>query len=105
MEENRQDEQSARMSQLQQQVSQVKTVMSNNVQRILERGDRLENLESRTDALTASSENFKISARRVQRHMCRQNAKWTIIVSVGTILIVIIIILLILNGLGVFGNN
>ncbi|VDD87186.1 unnamed protein product [Enterobius vermicularis] len=104
MGDNRQDNQSARMSQLQQQVNEVKSVMSSNVQRILERGDRLENLEGRTEALTASSENFKISARRVQRHMCRRNAKWTIIIIAGTVVVVIIIILIILNSLGVFGN-
>uniref|UniRef100_A0A0M3HRC7 V-SNARE coiled-coil homology domain-containing protein n=1 Tax=Ascaris lumbricoides TaxID=6252 RepID=A0A0M3HRC7_ASCLU len=80
-------------------------VMNSNVQRILERGDRLENLEGRTEALTQSSENFKISARRVQRHMCRRNAKWTIIVIVGSVVVVTIIVLIILNSAGVFDHK
>uniref|UniRef100_A0A915AVH0 Vesicle-associated membrane protein 7 n=1 Tax=Parascaris univalens TaxID=6257 RepID=A0A915AVH0_PARUN len=105
MEQNKEDAHSKRMSQLQQQVNDVKTVMNSNVQRILERGDRLENLEGRTEALTQSSENFKISARRVQRHMCRRNAKWTIIVIVGSAVVVAIIVLIILNSAGVFDHK
>ncbi|VDK51791.1 unnamed protein product [Anisakis simplex] len=105
MEQNKQGGQSARMSQLQQQVADVKTVMNSNVQRILERGDRLENLEGRTEALTQSSESFKVTARRVQRHMCMQNAKWTILIAIGTAVVVIIIVMMILNSVGVFDKH
>ncbi|KHN72849.1 Vesicle-associated membrane protein 7 [Toxocara canis] len=105
MEQNKENAQSTRMSQLQQQVNDVKTVMNSNVQRILERGDRLENLEGRTEALTQSSESFKVSARRVHRQLCRKNAKWTIIIIIGSVVVVIIIILIILNSVGVFDHK
>uniref|UniRef100_A0A914S6H2 V-SNARE coiled-coil homology domain-containing protein n=1 Tax=Parascaris equorum TaxID=6256 RepID=A0A914S6H2_PAREQ len=55
--------------------------------------------------LSKQSENFKISARRVQRHMCRRNAKWTIIVIVGSAVVVAIIVLIILNSAGVFDHK
>uniref|UniRef100_A0A915ECY2 V-SNARE coiled-coil homology domain-containing protein n=1 Tax=Ditylenchus dipsaci TaxID=166011 RepID=A0A915ECY2_9BILA len=72
----------SKVSDLQKQVEEVKTVMSDNMIRILERGDRLENIDHRTEALHASSQNFKTTARRVQRNMCWKNLKWTIILGV-----------------------
>ncbi|KAK0405626.1 hypothetical protein QR680_018095 [Steinernema hermaphroditum] len=94
-----------RMAELQRQVNDVKTVMSTNVERILERGERLENLDHRTEQLSQSAESFKTSARRVQRHMCRKNLKWTIICIVGAILLITVIILIILSSAGVFNGN
>lgn len=107
--------------------------MSDNVVRILERGERLENLDSRTEALNQSvsrpfvlkidftmvfkkivynpkpkffqSQSFKTTARRVQRNMCLKNLKWTIILSVFVFLLVTLIIVLILNGAGVFDHK
>uniref|UniRef100_A0A914DX78 V-SNARE coiled-coil homology domain-containing protein n=1 Tax=Acrobeloides nanus TaxID=290746 RepID=A0A914DX78_9BILA len=95
----------ARINELQQQVAEVKTVMSDNVVRILERGERLENIDSRAEALNQSSQSFKTTARRVQRNMCLKNLKWTIILTVFVVLIVVLIIILILNGAGVFNHK
>ncbi|KAI1727205.1 synaptobrevin domain-containing protein [Ditylenchus destructor] len=92
----------SRVTQLQQEVSEVKTIMQDNVNRILERGDRLENIDQRTEALHASSQNFKTTARRVQRNMCWKNLKWTIILTVFLCLLVALIIFAILKELGVF---
>jgi len=95
----------SKVGDLQKQVQEVKTVMSDNMIRILERGDRLENLDHRTEALHASSQNFKTTARRVQQNMCWKNLKWTIILSCFLTLLAVMIIVFILNQLGVFGGK
>jgi t-SNARE complex subunit (syntaxin) len=93
------------MKRVQQQVQEVKAIMADNVVRVMERGERLEDLDARTDALHASSQNFQTSAHRVHRNMCLKNLKWTIILGIFVVLIVALIIILILNGAGVFDNN
>ncbi|OZC09944.1 Synaptobrevin [Onchocerca flexuosa] len=90
---------------IRQQVESVKTVMNNNMQRVLERGEQLENIEDRTEALTQLSQNFQWTAQRVQRRMCVKNAKWTIIIIACVMVIVAAIILIVLNNFGVFGRS
>uniref|UniRef100_A0A2K6W4S1 V-SNARE coiled-coil homology domain-containing protein n=1 Tax=Onchocerca volvulus TaxID=6282 RepID=A0A2K6W4S1_ONCVO len=90
---------------IQQQVESVKTVMNNNMQRVLERGEQLENIEGRTEALTQSSQNFQWTAQRVQRRMCAKNAKWIIIIVACVMVIVAAIILIMLNNFGIFGHS
>ena len=79
--------------------------MTENVVRIMERGNRLEDLDSRTEALHASSQSFQTTARQVQRKMCLKNLKWTIILGVVVLLIIALIVVLILDGSGAFDNN
>uniref|UniRef100_A0A183CEN1 V-SNARE coiled-coil homology domain-containing protein n=1 Tax=Globodera pallida TaxID=36090 RepID=A0A183CEN1_GLOPA len=67
------------LDQVQQQVDEV---MSQNVNRILERGERLEHLDNRSQALQESSQSFTHTSHRVQRFMCVQSMKWTIIFGV-----------------------
>lgn len=45
---------STRVTELQSQVDDVKNVMSENVMRVMERGDRLENLDQRAESLQQS---------------------------------------------------
>jgi len=92
---------STRVSQLQQEVDQVKTVMSDNVLRVMERGERLENLDQRAESLEQSSAAFKTSARRVQRNMCFKNLKWTILLGLVITLLIVLGITLILKTAGV----
>lgn len=79
--------------------------MTDNVVRIMERGNRLEDLDSRTEALHASSQTFQTTARRVQRKMCLKNLKWTIILGIVVLLVIALIVILILDGTGAFDNN
>ncbi|CAJ0584885.1 unnamed protein product, partial [Mesorhabditis spiculigera] len=104
-ENNSQNGQTQRMHELRAQVEDVKTIMSNNVEMMMERGERLENIEQRSEQLANSSANFKMNARRVQRKFCMLNAKWTIISIVFAVILFAILIVLILNWAGVFKKN
>ncbi|KHJ84140.1 Synaptobrevin [Oesophagostomum dentatum] len=97
--------QDARITDMRRQVDEVKNVMAANVASIMERGERLDSIERRTDELQASSANFKLTAHRVQRKMCMLNAKWTIISVIVAIIVACIIIVLILNACGVFDRK
>jgi len=89
------------LSTLQSQVEEVKDVMTQNIERVLERGQRLEDLMDKTNELEASASTFQKTARRVQRHMCWRNTRMTIILIVVSILVVGILILIILFSTGV----
>ncbi|WKY05941.1 hypothetical protein Q1695_006280 [Nippostrongylus brasiliensis] len=94
-----------RISEMRKQVEDVKTVMASNVASIMERGERLDSIERRTDELQASSANFKLTAHRVQRKMCMMNAKWTVISVLVALVVIAVIILLILDACGVFSKK
>ncbi|VDK76011.1 unnamed protein product [Litomosoides sigmodontis] len=95
-----------RIATIRQQVENIREVMNNNMQRVLDRGDQLDNIASRTEALTQSSENFQWTAQRIQRRACVKNAKWTIILTVCLIVVAAIVMLIILKkNCGVFGHS
>ncbi|KAL6739246.1 hypothetical protein Aduo_012722 [Ancylostoma duodenale] len=97
--------QDARITDMRRQVDEVKNVMAANVASIMERGERLDSIERRTDELQASSANFKMTAHRVQRKMCMMNAKWTVISVLFGIVVAAVVILLILHACGVFDKK
>lgn len=89
------------ISTLQSQVEEVKGVMTQNIERVLERGQRLEDLMDKTTDLEANAATFKKTSNRVQRKMWWRNTRWTIILVVVSIIIVGVIILIILFSTGV----
>ena len=85
---------------LEQDIDEVTHLLKNNVEKVLERGDKLEDLQDRSEDLTASSIQFKTRSRDLRRKMCCQNFKMTcilIIVISAIIAVVILIILLTLK--------
>jgi vesicle-associated membrane protein 7 len=89
------------ISSLQSQVEEVKGVMTQNIERVLERGQRLEDLMDKTTDLEANAQTFKKTSHRVQRKMWWKNTRWTIIMILVSILVVAIIIIIILFATGV----
>lgn len=90
-----------KISTLQSQVEDVKGVMTQNIERVLERGQRLEELMDKTTELEASAATFKKTSRSVRHKMWWKNTRWTIILVVVAILVVAIIIVIILFSTGV----
>uniref|UniRef100_A0A914X044 Vesicle-associated membrane protein 7 n=1 Tax=Plectus sambesii TaxID=2011161 RepID=A0A914X044_9BILA len=95
----------SRVAQLKGQVDEVKQIMTRNVERVLERGERLDQLQDRSEDLNSASQQFRTTAHRVRRRMCCENLKWTIISGIIVSVIVIVLILLILDWAGVFKKN
>ncbi|NWI65113.1 VAMP8 protein, partial [Todus mexicanus] len=83
-----------RVEALQRQVEGVKTIMTQNVERILARGENLEQLHSKSQDLEATSEHFKTTSQKVARRYWWKNVKLLVLLGVvGTVILILIILL------------
>ncbi|XP_053204492.1 vesicle-associated membrane protein 8-like [Panonychus citri] len=80
-----------KVSQVQQQVKQVASIMQENISKILDRGQKLDHLEDRSALLSSKSEDFRVSSRRLGRKMRWQNMRLNLIIAAIVIIIIIII--------------
>ncbi|GIY31865.1 vesicle-associated membrane protein 714 [Caerostris darwini] len=79
---------------VQKQVAEVMTVMSNNIEKVVDRGERLESLLDKTYDLEASAGHFQSTAKKVRRHMWCKNVKtWIILIVIASIVITLIVLL------------
>jgi len=77
-----------RMAQQQAQVDEVVGIMRNNVEKVLERDQKLNELDERADALQDGASQFEKQAGKLKNKFWMENLKWIIIGSVvGLILI------------------
>ncbi|KAJ0012892.1 hypothetical protein NQD34_017226 [Periophthalmus magnuspinnatus] len=84
---------SAKLDHVQGQVNEVKVILKDNINKVLERGDRLDDLIGKTDDLQASADSFQRTSSRVARKYWWKNIKMMIIIGVVVLIIVILIIL------------
>ncbi|CAI5783387.1 vesicle-associated membrane protein 8 [Podarcis lilfordi] len=89
---------SDKVKNLQNEVEGVKNIMTQNVERMLARGENLDHLRNKTEDLEATSEHFKTTSQKVARKYWWKNAKMIIIICV---IVAIILILIILFATGV----
>lgn len=82
-----------RVRNLQSEVEGVKNIMTQNVERILARGENLDHLRNKTEDLEATSEHFKTTSQKVARKFWWKNVKMIVIICVIVLIIVILIIL------------
>ncbi|KAJ1528469.1 hypothetical protein ONE63_006880 [Megalurothrips usitatus] len=82
-----------KLQQTQAQVDEVVDIMRDNLERVLERDEKLSELDSRADALRMGASAFEQQAARLKRKFWWQNLKMMIIMGViGVVLLTIIII-------------
>ncbi|XP_058408783.1 vesicle-associated membrane protein 3 isoform X2 [Diceros bicornis minor] len=84
---------SRRLQQTQNQVDEVVDIMRVNVDKVLERDQKLSELDDRADALQAGASQFETSAAKLKRKYWWKNCKmWAIGISVVVIIIIIIVV-------------
>ncbi|XP_073459709.1 vesicle-associated membrane protein 3 [Aquarana catesbeiana] len=82
-----------RLQQTQAQVNEVVDIMRVNVDKVLERDQKLTDLDDRADALQAGASQFETSAARLKRKYWWKNCKmWAILIAVVAVIIIIIIV-------------
>lgn len=82
-----------KLQQTQAEVDEVVNIMRVNVDKVLERDQKLSELDDRAAALTEGASQFEASATRLKRKMWWQNTKMIIImVAVAIVLLIIIIV-------------
>jgi len=81
-----------RVGQLRGQVDEVRGVMSQNIERVMERGEKLDDLVDKTGQLEANAVRFRQTSNKVKRKMWWKNTKMTLILVVVAVAIILIII-------------
>eukprot|EP01004_Peranema_trichophorum_P008433 NODE_7188_length_801_cov_159.171091_g6581_i0.p1 GENE.NODE_7188_length_801_cov_159.171091_g6581_i0~~NODE_7188_length_801_cov_159.171091_g6581_i0.p1 ORF type:complete len:207 (-),score=9.59 NODE_7188_length_801_cov_159.171091_g6581_i0:114-734(-) len=82
---------------LQTEIDEVKDVMMENIDRVLQRGERLDNLANKTNQLMENAQDFHRSARTLKRNLCLKHAKLTALIVCLVLIIILIIVLVACN--------
>ncbi|TYJ51809.1 hypothetical protein B9479_007604 [Cryptococcus floricola] len=82
------DPQRQKIDDINKEIDATKDVLNKNIEMITERGERLEHLDQRTQALGISSQSFKTQAAATRRQMWWKNMKWTICIGVLVLIII-----------------
>jgi|TARA_B100001540_G_scaffold6259_2_gene5558 vesicle-associated membrane protein 72 len=72
----------SKVSQVQQQVSQVKEIMMDNIEKVLDRGEKIEILVDKSDALRFQADNFHKTGRQLRRKLWCENMKMKALVGI-----------------------
>lgn len=84
---------SEKVRQVQRQVGEVVGVMQNNIEKVLDRGERLEDLQDKSENLADTATDFNVRARRLQKRMWWKQMKMKICIGISLLLIILIIVL------------
>ncbi|XP_028661225.1 vesicle-associated membrane protein 8 [Erpetoichthys calabaricus] len=88
---------SDKLDNLNSQVNDVKDILKDNIGKVLDRGERLDDLIGKTDELQATAESFQRTSTKIARKMWWRNKKMIIILVIVVLIILIVIILLATN--------
>lgn len=75
------------------QVKYLQETMRENIQKALNRGDKLEDLENRTEQLDNDASQFKVTTKKTKSKFVWKNRKWRIILIAVIIAIILLVIL------------
>jgi len=81
-----------------QQVEDVKGTMINNIDLVLNRGEKLENLQQKASDLAVESNTFRRKSKSLKDKLCIQNMKLTLVIIFIILAIIAIIIISICVG-------
>ncbi|XP_033643976.1 vesicle-associated membrane protein 7-like [Asterias rubens] len=95
-------ESNSKVSALQNQVDEVKDIMIQNIDNVLSRGEKLDDLMQKTEDLEASAQSFQKSARRVSNKYKWMNRRNLLIMIIVITIVLAILIVIILKIAGVF---
>lgn len=87
----------SKLSKLKAQITEVKGIMMDNIEKVLDRGERIELLVDKTENLQFQADSFQRQGRQLRRKMWLQNIQMKLMVG-GAILVVIIIMWLLVCG-------
>jgi len=77
---------------IQQQIDDTVGIMRENITKVAERGERLDQLQDKTDNLAVSAQGFRRGANRVRKNMWWKDMKMRIIIGAAIAIIIVIIV-------------
>lgn len=78
---------------LTQQIDDTVGIMRENINKVAERGERLDSLQDKTDNLAVSAQGFRRGANRVRKQMWWKDFKMKICLIVGIIILICVIVI------------
>ncbi|XP_059632204.1 putative vesicle-associated membrane protein 726 [Cornus florida] len=91
-------EEISKLAKVKAQVTEVKGVMMENIEKVLDRGEKIELLVDKTEDLRSQAQDFKHQGTKLKRKMWYQNMKIKLIVLAIIIALILIIVLSICPG-------
>ncbi|KAF2304628.1 hypothetical protein P3X46_019985 [Hevea brasiliensis] len=91
-------EEISKLAKVQAQVSEVKGVMMENIEKVLDRGEKIELLVDKTQNLHQQAQDFRSTGTKIRRKMWLQNMKIKLIVLGILIALILIIVLSVCKG-------
>ncbi|KAK7255924.1 hypothetical protein RIF29_29352 [Crotalaria pallida] len=91
-------EEISKLAKVKAQVSEVKGVMMENIEKVLDRGEKIELLVDKTENLRSQAQDFRQQGTKIRRKMWFQNMKIKLIVLGIIIALILIIVLSVCNG-------
>jgi len=82
----------SKLDNAQNQVDEVVGIMRNNMEKVLERDAKLNDLEDKSDALAEGSSRFQMTSKKLKNQMWWQNLKWQICMVLIVLIIIAIIV-------------
>ncbi|KAG2289252.1 hypothetical protein Bca52824_048856 [Brassica carinata] len=88
----------SKLAKVKAQVSEVKGVMMENIEKVLDRGEKIELLVDKTENLRSQAQDFRTQGTQMRRKMWFQNMKIKLIVLAIIIALILIIVLSVCGG-------
>ena len=82
----------SKIKELQNDVNQLTSVMQTNINKVLERGDRMDTLNERSELLSSRANEFRINSRNIRRKFWWHNLRFQILIGAVVLSLIIIII-------------
>ena len=87
-----------RVDAVRQKVDAVKQTMSSNIDKVLERGERLDDVAAKSETMRDQAATFRAKGRQLRRQLWWQNAKWTALLVVVCLLVAFAVFLAACRG-------
>ncbi|KAL0917488.1 hypothetical protein M5K25_012553 [Dendrobium thyrsiflorum] len=91
-------EEMSRLSKLKAQITEVKGIMMDNIEKVLDRGKKIELLVDKTESLQFQADSFQRQGRQLRRKMWLQNLRFKLMVAGGLIFFILLIWLMACGG-------
>jgi len=92
-----------KIAKIQEEVSQVKDVMIKNIDKVLERGEKIDLLVDKTEVLDQHAHKFKKGSTRLRRAMWWKNVKLTLLIILFLLIVIYVILAASCGGLDLKG--
>jgi len=86
-----------KIQEIKNQVSEVSNIMQANIDKLLERGQRMEDLENKSELLSSRSGEFRVFSKRIKKKMWWEHKRLQLIISIALIIFIVVILIWVMD--------